>query len=49
MRRFIRERFFLRFLDDGAANFDLQGFKRELEQRLDQEKILIVCREVEVL
>jgi hypothetical protein len=39
----------IRVLDDGSARFDMAAFKRELEERLKQESVLIVAREVQVV
>ena len=39
----------LRVLDDGRTEFDMGGFKKELEERLAQDAVLIVAREVKLV
>ena len=39
----------IRVLDDGSAKFDMVDFKKTLEQRLRQEAVLIVRRDVETV
>jgi hypothetical protein len=36
----------IRVLDDGAADFDMRAYRRDLEERLEQEHVLITVREV---
>ena len=36
----------VRVLDDGTARFDMAAFRRELEQSLRQDSVLIIAREV---
>lgn len=39
----------VRVLDDGSANFDMESFRDELAAVLEQERVLIVAREVQVI
>lgn len=39
----------IRVLDDGAADFDMRAYRRDLEQRLEQEHVLITVREVDTV
>lgn len=39
----------VRVLDEGAEPFDMEAFKKALEQTLKQESVLIVARNVDVV
>lgn len=47
--KFTDEVTIIRVLDDGTGNFDMHGFKRSLENALEQESVLIVERQVNVI
>lgn len=39
----------VRVLDDGTARFDMADYKRQLEERLSQQSILIIVRDVKTV
>jgi hypothetical protein len=39
----------VRVLDDGTSGFDMDAFRRELERSLQQDRVLIVARDVRTI
>lgn len=39
----------VRVLDDGSVCFDMPAFKKSIETALQQEAVLIICRQVAAL
>jgi len=39
----------LRILDDGSAGFDMTAFRKRIEKSLEQDRLLISAREIEIV
>jgi hypothetical protein len=39
----------LRILDDGSADFDMTAFRKRIEKSLEQDRLLISAREIEIV
>ena len=39
----------LRILDDGSTSFDMTAFRERIEKSLEQDRLLISAREIEIV
>ena len=39
----------LRILDDGSTSFDMSAFRERIEKSLEQDRLLISAREIEIV